>query len=212
MKKSTIIFYVFIAVFFLAFAAWGISETVGSEYYNYAGHIVDIREENGNTVITTLSGDKRFDFTIKWYTKKKMETSNNKLEIGDLVLLTTTHFSDTNIKKMRITDGYIHEGKLVYFNEVDGAFLLYENPETQTKHLFHLVSFENRAINGHFGEKIRIYRSFGLPHIVPPISEDLSLLINCTEKIADADTPAFDEKELALIESMHYTLKEDFEE
>ena len=91
-------------------------------------------------------------------------------------------------------------------------FLLYELPETKTKQLVHLIPFENRSINGHLGEKIRVFVSFGLPYIVPPISEDLSLLINCTEKIADADTPAFDEKELALIESMHYTLKEDFEE
>ncbi len=209
MKKSKIFLYISLAVFVLTLAALGIYAISGSEYYNYEGHIVDIREENGNTVITTLNGNKRSDFTIKWYTKKKMETSNNKLEIGDFVRLTTTHFSNINIKKIRVSDGYIHEGKLVYFNEADGAFLLYELPETQTKHLFHLVSFENRAINGNLGEKIRVYRSFGLPDIVPPSSEDLSLLVNCTEKIADADTPAFDESELALISSFQYTIKED---
>ena len=212
MKKSNLILYIALAVFVITLAALVIDTTASSEYYNYEGHIVDIREENGNTVIIALNGERRSDFTIKWYTKKKMDTSNNQLEIGDFIRLTTTHFSDNNIKKMRVSDGYIHEGKLVYFNEVDGSFLLYENPETQTKHLFHLVSFEHRAINGHLGEKIRVYRSFGLPYIVPPISEDISLLINCTEKIADADTPAFDEIELALIESLHYTLKEETEE
>ena len=36
----------------LLLITWGICETAGSDYYNYSGHVIDITEENGDTVFT----------------------------------------------------------------------------------------------------------------------------------------------------------------
>ena len=39
------------AFLLLLLITWGICETAGSDYYNYKGYVVDIVEENGDTVI-----------------------------------------------------------------------------------------------------------------------------------------------------------------
>ena len=55
----------------LLLITWGICETAGSDYYNYKGYVVDIVEENGDTVIVTLSGNVESRFTLKWYSREK---------------------------------------------------------------------------------------------------------------------------------------------
>ena len=57
-----------VAVFTLT---WCICTVWGRDYYNYKGYVVDIVEENGDTVIVTLSGNVESRFTLKWYTAKK---------------------------------------------------------------------------------------------------------------------------------------------
>ena len=81
----------------LLLITWGICETAGSEYYNYKGYVVDIVEENGDTVITTLWGNTESRFTLKWYSREKYKKDSKDIGIGDLVMLSTTHFSNTNI-------------------------------------------------------------------------------------------------------------------
>lgn len=57
----------------LLLITWGICETAGSDYYNYKGYVVDIVEENGDTVITTLCGKTESRFVLKWYSNKNAE-------------------------------------------------------------------------------------------------------------------------------------------
>ena len=58
-------------VFVLLLMTWGICETAGSNHPNYKGYVVDVIEENGDTVIVTLSGNAESRFTLKWYSREK---------------------------------------------------------------------------------------------------------------------------------------------
>ncbi len=87
----------------LLIITWGICETAGSDYYNYKGYVVDVIEENGDTILVTVSGNVESRFSLKWYSREKFKKDTKNIEIGDLVMLSTTHFSDTNIKKFRLT-------------------------------------------------------------------------------------------------------------
>ena len=113
------------AFLLLLLITWGICETAGSDYYNYSGHVIDIAEENGDTVITTLSGKTESRFTLKWYSREKYKKDTKDIQIGDYIMLSTTQYSDTNIKKMSVDYGYYTDGKLVWINEfTDRAYIL----------------------------------------------------------------------------------------
>ena len=100
----------------LLLITWGICETAGSNHYNYKGYVVDIVEENGDTVIVALSGNVESRFTLKWYSREKHKKDTKDIEIGDLVMLSTMQYSNANIKKISVDYGYSTEGKLVYVN------------------------------------------------------------------------------------------------
>ena len=51
----------------LLLITWGICETAGSNYYNYKGYVVDVIEENDDTVLVTVSGNVESRFSLKWY-------------------------------------------------------------------------------------------------------------------------------------------------
>ena len=132
----------------LLLITWGICETAGSNYYNYKGYVVDIVEENGDTVIVTLSGNVESRFTLKWYSREKYKKETKDIEIGDLVMLSTTQYSNANIKKISIDYGYSTEGKLVYINELpDTPFILAVEPTTQMKYLISIVSTDTAIRN-----------------------------------------------------------------
>ena len=111
----------------LLLITWGICETAGSDYYNYKGYVVDIVEENGDTVIVTLSGNVESRFTLKWYSREKYKKETKDIEIGDLVRLTTTQYSNTNIKKISVDYGYSVEGKIFYVETLSDRPFLFIN-------------------------------------------------------------------------------------
>ena len=121
MKKILIVISALIVAFL---ATWGVCETAHSDYYNYLGYITDVREnDNGETVIEAISGSYTSEFIVKWYTRKSAPTKQ-PFGIGDKVMLTTTHYSDKNIKKIKVTPGYSTEGKLVYADGLSCPFIL----------------------------------------------------------------------------------------
>ena len=187
----------------LLLITWGICETAGSNYYNYKGYVVDIVEENGDTVIVTLSGNVESRFSLKWYSREKYKKDTKDIEIGDLVMLSTTHFSDTNIKKISVDYGYSTEGKLVYINELpDTPFILATEPTTNMKYLISIVPSDTNLFDGvEMGESIRIYHTY-------PINAQTITVLSDAQAFTFSDTnEGLTEEEVKFIEEKGYTVK-----
>ena len=189
----------------LLLITWGISETAGSDYYNYKGYVIDIVEENGDTVIVTLSGNVESRFSIKWYSREKYKKDTKDIEIGDLVMLSTTHFSDTNIKKISVDYGYSTEGKLVYINELpDTPFILATESTTKMKYLISIVPSDTNLFDGvEMGEAIRIY------HTYPITAQTITVLSDAQAFTSNDTSKGLTEEEVKFIEEKGYTVKFD---
>ena len=189
----------------LLLITWGICETAGSDYYNYKGYVVDIVEENGDTVIVTLSGNVESRFTLKWYSREKYKKNTKDIEIGDLVMLSTTYFSDTNIKKISVDNGYSTEGKLVYINELpDTPFILATEPTTKMKYLISIVPSDTNLFDGvEMGEAIRIY------HTYPITAQTITVLSDAQAFTSNDTSKGLTEEEVKFIEEKGYTVKFD---
>ena len=99
MKKIFIFLGIFLA---LMLTTWGVCETAGSDFYNYKGYVVDIVEDENDTIIKTLYGNAESQFTLKWYSREKYKKETKDLQIGDYIMLTTTQYSDTKIKQFSL--------------------------------------------------------------------------------------------------------------
>ena len=189
----------------LLLITWGICETAGSDYYNYKGYVVDIVEENGDTVIVTLSGNVESRFTLKGYSREKYKKNTKDIEIGDLVMLSTTYFSDTNIKKISVDNGYSTEGKLVYINELpDTPFILATEPTTKMKYLISIVPSDTNLFDGvEMGEAIRIY------HTYPITAQTITVLSDAQAFTSNDTSKGLTEEEVKFIEEKGYTVKFD---
>ena len=191
------------AFLLLLLITWGICETAASNYYNYKGYVVDIVEENGETIIVTLSGNAESRFTLKWYSREKYKKDTKDIEIGDLVMLSTTHFSDTNIKKISVDYGYSTEGKLVYINELpDTPFVLATDSTTKMKYLISIVPSDTNLFDGvEMGEAIRIY------HTYPITAQTITVLSDAQAFTSNDTSKGLTEEEVKFIEEKGYTVK-----
>ena len=189
----------------LLLITWGICETAGSNYYNYKGYVIDIVEENGDTIIVTLSGNVESRFSLKWYSREKYKKDTKDIEIGDLVMLSTTHFSDTNIKKISVDYGYSTEGKLVYINELpDTPFILATESTTKMKYLISIVPSDTNLFDGvEMGEAIRIY------HTYPITAQTITVLSDAQAFTSNDTSKGLTEEEVKFIEEKGYTVKFD---
>ena len=203
MKTSKKIWICLGVFLLLLLITWGICETAGSDYYNYKGYVVDIVEENGDTVLVTVSGNVESRFSLKWYSREKYTKDNKDIEIGDLVMLSTMHFSDTNIKKISVDYGYSTEGKLVYINELpDTPFILATEPTTNMKYLISIVPSDTNLFDGvEMGESIRIYHTY-------PINAQTMTVLSDAQAFTFSDTnEGLTEEEVKFIEEKGYTVK-----
>ena len=199
-KKIWICLGVFLLLLLIT---WGICETAGSDYYNYKGYVVDVIEENDNTVLVTVSGNVESRFSLKWYSREKYKKDTKDIEIGDLVMLSTTHFSDTNIKKISVDYGYSTEGKLVYINELpDTPFVLATESTTKMKYLISIVPSDTNLFDGaEMGEAIRIYHTY-------PINAQTITVLSDAQAFTSNDTcKGLTEEEVKFIEEKGYTVK-----
>ena len=194
------------AFLLLLLITWGICETAGSDYYNYSGHVIDIAEENGDTVITTLCGKTESRFTLKWYSREKYKKDTKDIQIGDYIMLSTTQYSDTNIQKMSVDYGYYTDGKLVWINEfTDRAYILATEPTTNLFYFFDF-SIENDISNFDglkTGDTVRVY------HQYPIQSTTITTIGNGVKLISDNSNGGLTEEEIKFIESKGYTVKTD---
>ena len=190
----------------LLLITWGICETAGSNYYNYKGYVIDIVEENGDTVIVTLSGNVESRFTLKWYSGEKYKKDTQDIQIGDYIMLSTTQYSDTNIKKMSVDYGYSTDGKLVWINEfTDRPHILATDPTTNLFYFFDF-SIENDISNFDglkTGDTVRVY------HRYPIQSTTITTIGNGVKLISDNSNGGLTEEEIKFIESKGYTVKTD---
>ena len=189
----------------LLLITWGICETAGSDYYNYKGYVVDVIEENDDTVLVTVSGNVESRFSLKWYSREKYKKDTKDIEIGDLVMLSTTHFSDTNIKKISVDYGYSTEGKLVYINELpDTPFILATESTTKMKYLISIVPSDTNLFDGvEMGEAIRIY------HTYPITAQTITVLSDAQAFTSNDTSKGLTEEEVKFIEEKGYTVKFD---
>lgn len=200
MKK---LFIVLGALLLVILLTWGICESVGSDYYNYAGYITDIREnQNGETVLVTLSGSSESEFTVKWYTKKSAP-SKQPFMVGDRILLSTTHFSNTNIKKLKIEVGYSSEGKLFYAEGLSSAFVLTEARETGERYLINVITHNESVLDGaKAGDTVKLYHAFPMTIAAPTVIAEAGVIL------AKGTDDAFTAQEIAFIESKGYSVEE----
>ena len=201
-KKMLICVGVFLLLLLIT---WGICETAGSDYYNYKGYVVDVIEENGDTILVTVSGNVESRFSLKWYSREKYKKDTKDIEIGDLVMLSTTHFSDTNIKKISVDYGYSTEGKLVYINELpDTPFILATESTTKMKYLISIVPSDTNLFDGvEMGEAIRIY------HTYPITAQTITVLSDAQAFTSNDTSKGLTEEEVKFIEEKGYTVKFD---
>ena len=191
-------------VFALLLMTWGICETAGSNHYNYKGYVVDVIEENGYTVIVTLSGNAESRFTLKWYSREKYKKETKDIEIGDLVMLSTTQYSNANIKKISVDYGYSTEGKLVYINELpDTPFILATESTTKMKYLISIVPSDTNLFDGvEMGEAIRIY------HTYPITAQTITILSDAQAFAISDEIDGLTTEDKLFIESKGYTVRE----
>ena len=200
MKTKDKILWIFGAVFLICLIAWGIFEAVaGSDYYNYTGYVLEVKEnEKDQTVITTVSGDKTSEFVLKWHSRKRFEKEKREMAVGDYVMFSTMRFSDTDIKKISVDEGYSTEGKLVYVNESEAPFILAVDSSTDQRYLVKIEYIGELA--GATGDEICIYHYY-------PIHEQSLGVLSEAHTIASNGAELTIE-EIAFIAAKGYTVKE----
>lgn len=196
MKKILIVIGIMIALFLIT---WGICEVANRNHYDYQGYVTDIFENgNGETVIVTLSETTESMYTIKWYTKKSAP-KKQPLAVGDRVQLSTTHYSDTNIKKIKVQPGYFTEGKLVYVEGLTTPFVLARARETQMLYLVSAIRYSDNTPNGpKTGDTVKIYHAF---------PTGVSVTVEGSVVITEGSFGVLTPEEIAFIESQGYTVE-----
>lgn len=206
MKTSKKIWIGVGAFLLLLLIIWGICETAGADHYNYSGHVIDIAQENGDTVITTIWGNTESHFTLKWYSREKYKKDTKDIQIGDYIMLSTTQYSNTNIKKMSVDYGYSTDGKLVWINEfTDRPYILATDPTTNLLYFFDFgiendVSFFEGLETG---DTVRVY------HHYPIEVTTITGVGSGVKLISDHSNGGLTEEEIQFIASKGYTVRTD---
>jgi len=202
MKTKDKLLWAFGAVFLIVLAVWSIC-SAESDYYNYDGYVIDIKEnEKNQTVLTTIAGDKTSEFVLKWSSRKKYEKDVREIAVGDRVLLSTTRNGTGEIKKIAVYKGYFTEGKLVLVNESDSPMILFVNSANDLNYFasINYHTYYDSAVNGATGNTIRIYHAH-------PLSKHSGSILSNAYSLISEDSELTSE-EIAWIEAEGYTLKE----
>lgn len=194
--------WIYLVLLFVAalLVIWGLSETAGSDNYNYHGYVVAVETVDGDTVITTISGNSLSAFKVKWYTRQRFEGNITALKEGNFIRLSTTTGSEVNLKKFSAYEGFSMEGKLVYLNEVDGPFFLTSNENNSAFRLYSLISAQESTTFAKNGSAVKVYYQY------PLTGANVTVVVDVIEPISDI-IEEFTEAEIGYIATRGYTVK-----
>ena len=161
-KIKKIVIFGVLPLLVLLLAVWAFCETSGSDSYNYQGYIVAMRDSDNGKVITTVSGDKKAEFTLKWFTKKQFSGELTELKEGAFIRLSTTRNSDTDIKKFSAFEGFSMEGKIVFMENLDTPFILTIDKSLNYYMLYALISAEDIDYSLQTGTQVKVYYQYPL--------------------------------------------------
>ena len=161
-KVKKIVIFGVLPLLVLLLAVWAFCETSGSDSYNYQGYIVAMRDSDNGKVITTVSGDKKAEFTLKWFTKKQFSGELTELKEGAFIRLSTTRNSDTDIKKFSAFEGFSMEGKIVFMEDLDTPFILTIDKSLNYYMLYALISAEDIDYSLQTGTQVKVYYQYPL--------------------------------------------------
>ena len=161
-KIKKIVIFGVLPLLVVLLAVWAFCETSGSDSYNYQGYIVAMRESDSGKVITTVSGDKKSEFTLKWFTKEKFSGELTELKEGAFIRLSTTRKSDTDIKKFSAFEGFSMEGKIVFMENLDSPFILTIDKNLNYYMLYSLIFAEDISYTLETGTQVKVYYQYPL--------------------------------------------------
>ena len=161
-KIKKIVIFGVLPLLVVLLAVWAFCETSGSDSYNYQGYIVAMRESDSGKVITTVSGDKKSEFTLKWFTKEKFSGELTELKEGAFIKLSTTRKSDTDIKKFSAFEGFSMEGKIVFMENLDSPFILTIDKKFNYYMLYSLIFAEDINYFLQTGTQVKVYYQYPL--------------------------------------------------
>ena len=115
-------------------------------------------------------------------------------------MLSTTLFSDKNIKKAKSTVGYFTEGTMIYAGGMPFVLIRLEN--TNTKHLINIIPSSTDLLNGiKTGDTVKLYHSSAVPlTAAPTLVADGVVIID-----KEAHT-SLSEEDIAFIQSQGYSI------
>ncbi len=198
--KKTLL-YIFIPLILVLLGIWGYCETAGSDVYNYQGYVTALRETENGTVVTTISGDKLSEFTLKWYTREKFNGEKDTVEVGDFLKLSTVRGSDTAVKKFSAYDGYSMEGIIVHMDGLNSPFLLVSHPITKAYGLYSLIAAYDVSYPLTTGIQVKVYYQY------PLNAGNVSLAADVIQPLSDIPEELTEEA-LSYIAQQGYTLTE----
>ena len=117
-------------------------------------------------------------------------------------MLTTTHYSDTNIKKMKVSPGYSIEGVLVYMDGLVSPFVLSTQKETGARYLVSIVGPDVKMLSDiDAGDTVKVYHEY-------PISmSTVTVTYEAVTKLSDGSIGDLTTGDTAFIESQGYKLR-----
>lgn len=200
MKKiQKIVIFGVLPLLVVLLAVWAFCETSGSDSYNYQGYIVAMRQSDDGTVLTTVNGDKKAEFTVKWYTRKKFNGELTELTEGACIKLNTTDHDSTNIKNFSAYNGFSMAGKIVFMENLSSPFILSEDNDYNYYMLYSLISAEDIAYPLQAGTQVKIYYQYPINASTKTIVADV---IEPTSDVLSGLTEA----EIAYIGRQGYTV------
>ena len=195
--------YILVGILLLAFVllgVWAFSNTAGSEDYAYQGYIIAMRKSDKDTVITTLFGDKKSEFTITNSTKEIFNGELKELKTGAFIRLDTTRGSDTKVKRFTAYDAYHMDGKIVFMENQETPFILTFDQSLNYYMLYSLISSQDIDYGLQTGTQVRVFYQYPLNISSTAVVVDV---IETTTDVLSEPT----EKEISYIQRQGYKVE-----
>ena len=180
-------------------AVWAFCETSGSDSYNYQGYIIAIRQSEGGTVLTTINGNQKAEFTVKWYTRKQFNGELTALTEGAFIRLNTTDEGSTNIKDFSAYNGFSMTGKIVFLDGLSSPFILSEDNDYNYYMLYSLISAQDIAYPLQTGTQVKLYYQY------PINASTKTIVVDVIEATSDL-LSSLTEEEIAYIGRQGYAV------